>query len=41
MLHSGSNESLGREAHYAATDFAGMDERSVAKLRAVRCSCVT
>jgi Protein of unknown function (DUF2563) len=41
VLRSGANESLGREAHYAATDFADMDERSAAKLRAVRCNSAT
>jgi Protein of unknown function (DUF2563) len=41
VLRSGANESLGSEAHYAATDFADMDERSAAKLRAVRCNSAT
>jgi hypothetical protein len=41
VLRSGANESLGREAHYAATDFADMDKRGAAKLRAVRCNSAT
>ena len=41
VLQSGANESLGRKAHYAAPDFADMDERNAAKLRAVRCSSAT
>jgi Protein of unknown function (DUF2563) len=41
VLRSGANESLGGEAHYAATDFADMDERSAAKLRVVRCNSAT
>jgi Protein of unknown function (DUF2563) len=41
VLRSGADESLGREAHYAATDFTDMDKRSAAKLRAAPCNSAT
>jgi hypothetical protein len=41
LLHSGANESLGRKARDAATEFRDMGERNAAKLRSVQCNSAT
>jgi hypothetical protein len=41
QAHQKTLTDLGRKAHYAANEFTGMDNRSAARLRAVRCSSAT